>query len=100
GSDGRNGRRRAGQPDRPAVSKNTKRRIAALERAVTEAEAALTHVEDELADPDCWSTPERSAESTERHLAAKATVEKLYAELTAREPGKLPPPPINSAEGA
>jgi ATP-binding cassette, subfamily F, member 3 len=87
GSGGRNGRRRAGQPDRPAVSKNTKRRIAALERAVAEAEAALTHVEDELADPDCWSTPERSAESTERHLAAKATVEKLYAELTALDPG-------------
>jgi Tol biopolymer transport system component len=64
------------------VSKNTKRRVAALERAVAHVEAALISVEDELADPDCWSTPERSAESTERHRAARETVDKLYAELT------------------
>jgi ATP-binding cassette subfamily F protein 3 len=87
GSGGRNGRRRAGQAVRPAVSKNTKRRVAALERAVEEAEAALTSVEDELADPERWSTPERSAESTERHRAAKETVAQLYAELTALDPG-------------
>jgi ATP-binding cassette subfamily F protein 3 len=80
---GGNGRRRAGQAPRPAVSKNTKRRIATLERAIAEAESALTVVEDELADPGCWSTPERSAESTERHQAAKRTVERLYEELTA-----------------
>ena len=36
------GRRRAGQAARPAVSKNTKQRITVLERAVEEAEAALT----------------------------------------------------------
>jgi ATP-binding cassette, subfamily F, member 3 len=77
----RNGRRRQGQGARPAVSKNTKRRIAVLERAVTEAEAALAGVEDELADPGCWSTPERSAESTERHEEAKRKVEQLYEEL-------------------
>jgi ATP-binding cassette, subfamily F, member 3 len=87
GSGERNGRRRAGQSVRPAVSKNTKRRIAALECAVTEAEAALTSVEDELADPACWSTPERSAESTGRHRAAKESVEQLYAELAALDPG-------------
>ena len=78
-----NGRRRAGQSARPAVSKNTKRRIAALERAVEEAEAALTRVEDELSDPGCWSTPERAAESTERHQAARRAVEQLYEELGA-----------------
>ena len=76
-----NGRRRAGQAARPAVSKNAKRRIAELERAVEEAEAALAGVEDELADPGCWSTPDRSAESTERHGAAKRRVEELYEEL-------------------
>src|SRR5213076_262526 len=48
---GRSGRRRASQAASPAVSKNTKRRIAVLERAVEDAEAALTGVEDELADP-------------------------------------------------
>ena len=79
----RNGRRRAGQAARPAVSKNTKRRIAVLERAVEDAEAALTGVEDELADPACWTTPERSAESIARHEEAKRRVEQLYEELVA-----------------
>ncbi len=77
-----NGRRREGQSARPAVSKNAKRRIAALERAVVEAESALAGVEDELAAAECWSSPERSAESTERHAAAKRAVEQLYEELS------------------
>jgi ATP-binding cassette subfamily F protein 3 len=77
----RNGRRRAGQAAKPAVSKNVKRRISALEQAVQDAETALAGVEDELADPAAWSTPERAAESTARHRAAKRTVEQLYEEL-------------------
>jgi ATP-binding cassette subfamily F protein 3 len=77
----RDGRRRAGQTPKPAVSPNAKRRIAMLEQAVQDAEAALTDVEDELADPDCWTTPERSAESTARHEEAKRKVEQLYEEL-------------------
>jgi ATP-binding cassette subfamily F protein 3 len=79
----RSGRRRAGQAARPAVSKNAKRRIAVLERAVEDAEAALTRVQDELADPACWTTPERSAESAARHEEAKRRVEQLYEELVA-----------------
>jgi ATP-binding cassette subfamily F protein 3 len=78
---GRQSGRRAGQAAKPAVSKNTKRRITLLERAVEEAEAALTGVEDELADPACWTTPERSAESLARHEEAKRRVEQLYEEL-------------------
>jgi ATP-binding cassette subfamily F protein 3 len=81
GSGQRSGRRRAGQTARPAVSKNAKRRIATLERAVEDAEAALMGVEDELADPDCWRTPERSAASVARHREAKRRVEQLYEEL-------------------
>ena len=76
-----NGRRRQGQSSKPAVSKNTQRRIASLERAIEEAEQALARVEDELADPDAWGTPDRSAQSTERHEAAKRNVEDLYEEL-------------------
>jgi ATP-binding cassette subfamily F protein 3 len=83
---GGNGRRRAGQTPRPAVSKNTKRRVAALERSITDAEAALAGIEDELADPGCWATPDRAAESTERHNAAKQAVEQLYDELAALDP--------------
>jgi ATP-binding cassette subfamily F protein 3 len=79
----RNGRRRAGQAARPAVSNNTRRRTEVLESAVEDAEAALARVEDELADPACWTTPERSAESTARHEQAKRRVEELYEELVA-----------------
>ena len=77
----RNGRRRRGQAGKPAVSKNTKRRIATLERDITHAEIALASIEDELADPAAWSTPELSERSTERHRAAKRAVEDLYEEL-------------------
>jgi ATP-binding cassette subfamily F protein 3 len=80
---GRRSGRRAGQAAKSAISKNTKRRIAVLERAVEDAEAALTGVEDELADPACWTTPERSAESIARHEEAKRKVEQLYEELVA-----------------
>ncbi len=76
-----NGRRRAGQSGKPAVSKNAKRRIATLEREIELAEIALAGVEDELADPDAWATPERAAASTERHDGAKRAVESLYEEL-------------------
>jgi ATP-binding cassette subfamily F protein 3 len=79
----RNGRRRAGQAPKPAVSNNAKRRTEVLERAVEDAEAALARVEDELADPGCWTTPERSAESIARHEEAKRRVEQLYEELVA-----------------
>jgi ATP-binding cassette, subfamily F, member 3 len=83
GAGRRDGRRRAGQAPKPAVSENMKRRIAMLERAVEDAEAALLGVEDELADPDHWTTPERSAESTARYEEAKRRVEQLYEQLVA-----------------
>jgi ATP-binding cassette subfamily F protein 3 len=50
-----------------------------LEREIEAAEAALRAIEDELADPVAWSTPETSAASTARHAEAKRTVEELYA---------------------
>ena len=46
---------------------------------IEEAEAVLRSVEEELADPAAWSTPERSAESSARHEAAKRAVDELYA---------------------
>jgi hypothetical protein len=67
-----------------------KRRIAELERAVADAETTLTRVEDELADPGCWTTPERSAESTARHEEAKKRVEQLYEELVSLEDRSAP----------
>jgi len=52
---------------------------AKLEREIEEAEAVLRSVEEELADPSAWATPERSAESSARHEAAKRAVDELYA---------------------
>jgi ATP-binding cassette subfamily F protein 3 len=51
---------------------------AKLERQIEEAEAALRSVEDELADPSVWATPEKSALASERHEHAKQAVESLY----------------------
>jgi ATP-binding cassette subfamily F protein 3 len=51
---------------------------AKLEREIEAAEAALRAVEDELAYPAAWGTPEASTRSTERHEQAKRAVEDLY----------------------
>jgi ATP-binding cassette subfamily F protein 3 len=50
-----------------------------LEREIEQAEAALSALEDELADPSAWATAESSARSSERHEAAKRMVEELYS---------------------
>ncbi len=52
-----------------------------LEAQIEAAEAVLRAVEDELAEPVAWSSPERSAGSTERHRRAKSAVEELYEQL-------------------
>jgi ATP-binding cassette, subfamily F, member 3 len=79
------GKRRASQQPKAAVSKDRKRRIAAVETDIQSAEAALATLEDELADPAAWSTPERSAKSAKRHERAKKAVEQLYEELATLE---------------
>jgi ATP-binding cassette subfamily F protein 3 len=49
-----------------------------LEEQIESAEAALVAVEDELADPSAWATPEATARSTARHEEAKQRVAELY----------------------
>jgi ATP-binding cassette subfamily F protein 3 len=76
--------RKAAAPRRERVkaggpSKNARRRLVELEREVERAEAALRALEDELADPGRWSSPNRTGESAERHAAAKRAVEEAYA---------------------
>jgi ATP-binding cassette subfamily F protein 3 len=75
---------RAGKP--AAVKRNPPRspRPAGerkLEAQIEAAETALAAIEDELAGPEAWSTPARSAASTERHRLARQAVDDLYAEL-------------------
>jgi len=49
-----------------------------LEEQIQSAESALAAVEDELADPTAWATPEATARSTARHEEAKQRVAELY----------------------
>ena len=67
-------------PARPgAATARPAREQAELEREIEAAEAALATIEDELADPAAWSTPDKSAKSTKRHEAAKQAVDELYS---------------------
>jgi ATP-binding cassette subfamily F protein 3 len=79
------GQRRQSQRPKPEVSKDRKRRIAAVEESIQSAESALATLEDELSDPAAWATPERSAESARRHDEAKRAIERLYEKLSALE---------------
>ncbi|HEY1511493.1 MAG TPA: ABC-F family ATP-binding cassette domain-containing protein [Solirubrobacteraceae bacterium] len=65
--------------ERQAPARASARDQADLEREIEQAETALAALEDELADPSAWVTPKKSAESTERHEAAKRAVEDLYS---------------------
>ena len=66
------------QPKAAGPSKNARRRVAELEREVERAEATLRKLEDELADPSRWTSPELTGDSAERHAAAKRAVEEAY----------------------
>ncbi|HTZ85325.1 MAG TPA: ATP-binding cassette domain-containing protein, partial [Solirubrobacteraceae bacterium] len=64
----------------------SKNRLSAQEKAtqaVEAAEAAMTQLEEELADPAAWATKYESAKSEARHTAARRAVEDAYAELEA-----------------
>ena len=76
-----------------------------IEQQIEAAEAALRAIEDELADPGAWSTPEKSAASTARHEQAKRAVEELYARW--EDAGRLdefaqafPPPRVSYSADA
>jgi ATP-binding cassette subfamily F protein 3 len=52
-----------------------------LEELIEAAEEALRRLEDELADPGAWATPQKTAASARRHEQAKRRVEELYERL-------------------
>jgi ATP-binding cassette subfamily F protein 3 len=77
---------RSAPVEKPAVagagggpSKNQRRQAERLEKQIEQAEAAMKALEEELADPAAWSTPERSKKSTARHDRAKRELKELYA---------------------
>jgi len=63
-----------------AEARSVERRAARLAEKIEAAEAELAVIEDELADPGAWSTPERAAEASERHEMAKRRLAALYEE--------------------
>jgi len=63
----------------PGPSKNRLREQAKLERAIERAEAALSALEHELADPSAWADPEHAAASSARHDAAKRELAELFS---------------------
>jgi ATP-binding cassette, subfamily F, member 3 len=70
----------SGSRKRKKPSQKAARKAAKLEERIERAEAELREVEEELSDPAAWASPGRSERATERHTAAKAEVEELYAE--------------------
>jgi ATP-binding cassette, subfamily F, member 3 len=68
----------AAKPTPKAKGKGNAASAKRLEEQIESAEAALATVEDELADPSAWATPEATARSTARHEEAKQRVAELY----------------------
>jgi len=72
---------KVGKPESPRkVAQRAARRAGRLAEKVEAAETALRELEDELADPGTWSTPEKSERAGERHEEAKRRLAELYAE--------------------
>jgi ATP-binding cassette subfamily F protein 3 len=65
------------------ISKNRQREQRKAEQAIEDAEAALSAVESELADPAAWATRYEAAKSEARHTAARRAVDEAYARLEA-----------------
>ncbi len=78
-----NGGRGGAPSSSRAPSKNRRRETERLEGRIEQAEAALARLEDELAEPGAWASPERSAQSTRRHEDARRAVAELYARYEA-----------------
>jgi ATP-binding cassette subfamily F protein 3 len=71
--------KRKAQPKGP--SKNRLNAQQQAEQTVERAEAAMSALEDELADPAAWATKYESAKSEARHTAARRAVEEAYERL-------------------
>lgn len=70
--------RRGGSPNKEIA--RARRRADNLEARIERAEAELEQLEDELADPSAWATPEKTERSAKRHQKAKDKVTDLYDE--------------------
>ncbi|HEU4905352.1 MAG TPA: hypothetical protein VFT19_04460, partial [Solirubrobacterales bacterium] len=68
-------------------AKKAARKAGRLAEQVERAEAELRELEEELADPEAWSSPGRAERAEARHAAAKRAVDELYEQWEAVEAG-------------
>jgi ATP-binding cassette subfamily F protein 3 len=67
------------------AAKRAAKRAGRLAEQVERAEAQLRELEQELADPEAWSSPGRAERAEARHAEAKRSVGELYAQWEAAE---------------
>ena len=72
------------------------RRAGRLAEQIERAEAKLQEVEEELADPGVWSTPEKARRAERRHEKAKRAVEELFASWEEAESQLAPGDEVSS----
>jgi len=82
----------AAKPARPAnardagrAAKKATRKAGRLAERIEQAEAELLELEEELSDPEAWSSPGRAERASERHAAARRAVAELYEQWEAAE---------------
>jgi ATP-binding cassette, subfamily F, member 3 len=67
------------------AAKRAERKAGRLAERIEQAEADLRELEEELSDPEAWSSPGRAERAEARHAAAKRAVAELYEEWEAAE---------------
>jgi ATP-binding cassette subfamily F protein 3 len=67
------------------AAKRAARKAGRLAERIERAEADLRALEEELSDPDAWSSPGRAERAEARHAAAKRAVAELYEQWEAAE---------------
>jgi len=77
--------RRGGDRNGTKAAQRAARKATRLAERIEQAEAELRAVEEELADPEAWSSPGRAERAGERHAAAKRAVAELYEQWEAAE---------------
>ena len=67
------------------AAKKAAKKAGRLAERIEQAEAELRQVEEELSDPEAWSSPGRAERAEERHAAAKRAVADLYEQWESAE---------------
>jgi ATP-binding cassette, subfamily F, member 3 len=75
----------AGGRNAGRAAKKAARKAGRLAERIEQAEAELRELEEELSDPEAWSSPGRAERAEARHAAAKQAVSELYEQWEAAE---------------